>query len=93
MPDKMNPYTRAVLRAGAFLDGLDERAEAAKPVEFMERRVPLSQARIEWAKMPEAQRRAFMEEHQSPQDPRGIEAALRLVRPAKHKGFLGAAEE
>lgn len=82
MPEKRNPLTSVVENVAGFIIKEREAASKARPVPFMERRVPLSQARKEWAKMPLEARQAFEAQH-------GPKEAMRLAHNAKQpEGFF-----
>ena len=83
MPERTSIFTDAVTNVVGFVTGLKEDAAKANPIPFMEKRVPLRDARAQWEKMGPEQRREYIKSH-------SLEAALKRVRPPKSKGFAGA---
>mgnify|MGYP001563937549 FL=1 len=83
MPETTSIFTQVPDKVAGFIMELREEARKTRPVPFMEKRVPLRDARRQWATMPPEQRREYIKAH-------GVEAALKLVRP---RGFAGATEE
>ena len=80
MPEKTTIFTQVPDKVAGFIMELREETRKANPVPFMEKRVPLRDARRQWATMAPEQRREYIKAH-------GVQAALKLVRP---QGFAGS---